>query len=89
MMRLNSEYVKEYLKSELKKYIEWIGGEYTLKISSCEDLHDCTIESCEIDLLYYELNSILPLVLDDCINFVCDEQEYIDPWGEYYRNVFN
>ena len=77
---IKPEYVTEYLKTELLGLIESIEGEYILELHDVDDLHDCTIESIETDRLYYALNSILPVVFDDCANFVDSEQDYYNPY---------
>ena len=89
MINILPEYVKAYCIREIDDSIEWIGGEYVLEIDDVDDLHDCTIESIEVDAVYYAMYSLLPVVLDDCIDYANDAQDDWDPWREYYRNVFN
>ena len=47
-----------------------------------------TIETIELDSLYYTMYSLLPLVLDDCIEYLDDAYDYWDGEAEYRRNVF-
>lgn len=80
LQNIPTEYLTEYLKTELCGLIEAIGGEYTLKIQDTDELHDYTIENIETDRVYYAFKSMLPLVLDECIEFVEEEQDYYNPY---------
>ncbi len=88
MIPITQEQALAYCKKELDETIEWIGGEYTISIDDIYDLHDHTIESIDIDALYYTLLSLLPQIVDECSVYVDEAQEYVDDWGEYYRVVF-
>lgn len=88
MIPITTEQLKAYCIVEIEDYLEYIGGEYTLTIDDVDDLHDATIETIELDSLYYTMYSLLPQVLDDCIEYLDDAQDYWDGEAEYRRNVF-
>jgi hypothetical protein len=84
MIQIKPEYLKPYIINKLENALQdAYEREYTLTIEDIDDLHDYTIEDCEIDELYYALNSTLPLVLDECISYIEDAQDTYDPWKEH------
>ena len=88
MIYIKTEHFKQYCLNKLQNLLEYIEGEYLLKIKDEDDLHDYIIESCDIDAVYYTMCSMLPSVLDDCIDYVEDAQDYYDPWREHCDSDF-
>ena len=81
MIQINPNHAKAFLEVELCGLLDAIDGEYILEINDVDELHDYTLASsniCVIDRVYDALCSILPIVLDDCIVFVEEEQDMID-----------
>ena len=88
MIQITPYMTKQFCLAQLEDLIEYIGGEYELTIKDIGDLHDYTIESIELDSVYYAMNAQLPLVFDDCIAYLDDAYDYWDGEAEYRRVVF-
>lgn len=88
MINIKTEYLKKYCINKLQDALETVAGEYKIKIENIDDLHDYTIETCPIDSVYYAMYSMLPLILEECINYIDDEQDYYDSWREHCDSDF-
>lgn len=89
MINMNPKFVAEYLKTIMdERAIDAYERELSINIEDIDDLHDWTIESeeiCQIDAVYHALCAILPLVLDEVVDYVDEINDSYDDgvWGTY------
>lgn len=73
MIQIKEEYAEAYIK----KLLEQQSDEKYLLIFDVDDLHDYTIEYSEdVELVYWALYSLLPVIFDNIVDFIDCIQDY-------------
>lgn len=93
MLKITTESVIKFICNAL----EWdMGDEYFSNIEELEDLHDYVINLsfkgiciADIDLLYYHINAMLPIIFDDVIEYIEDSRDYGEVMAEQWRVYYS